>query len=58
MPQFVNPAACKHARRLLIARDEEAEYWECLECGEIFEPDEYPAPAQAAPQFNESLSDA
>lgn len=55
MPQLVNPAACQHARRQLIAKDEETEYWECLDCGELFEPEEQtPAP----PNFNESLSDA
>jgi hypothetical protein len=31
---------CKHVRKRLIAKDEDAEYWECLDCGEIFEPGE------------------
>jgi hypothetical protein len=35
-----NSAHCKHARKRLIAKDEDAEYWECLDCGEIFEPGE------------------
>jgi hypothetical protein len=35
-----NSAPCKHLRKQLIARDEDAEYWECFDCGEIFEPGE------------------
>jgi hypothetical protein len=31
---------CKHLRKRLIAKDEDAEYWECFDCGEIFEPGE------------------
>jgi hypothetical protein len=31
---------CKHLHKQLIARDEDAEYWECFDCGEIFEPGE------------------
>jgi len=33
-------ARCKHARNRLIAKDEDGEYWECLDCGEIYEPGE------------------
>jgi hypothetical protein len=33
-------APCKHLRKQLIAKDEDAEYWECFDCGEIFEPGE------------------
>ncbi|HLW98464.1 MAG TPA: hypothetical protein VKR82_07450 [Candidatus Acidoferrales bacterium] len=41
-PAGTNPnvAQCPHTRRRLIARDEDAEYWECLDCGEIYEPGE------------------
>jgi hypothetical protein len=35
-----NATRCKHPRKQLIAEDEDAEYWECFECGEIFEPGE------------------
>jgi len=35
-----NSARCKHLRKQLIAKDEDAEYWECFDCGEIFEPGE------------------
>jgi hypothetical protein len=29
--------ACKHERTQLIAKDDDTEYVECLDCGEIFE---------------------
>lgn len=45
---------CKHPRKRLIAKDEDAEYWECLECGEIFEPGDF----GGAPTVDGSLSDA
>jgi hypothetical protein len=45
---------CKHPRKRLIAQDEDAEYWECLDCGEIFEPGE----SSGAPSVDGSLSDA
>jgi hypothetical protein len=35
-----NATQCKHLRKQLIAKDEDAEYWECFDCGEIFEPGE------------------
>jgi len=35
-----NATRCKHLRKRLIAKDEDAEYWECFDCGEIFEPGE------------------
>jgi len=35
-----NSTPCKHLRKQLIAKDEDAEYWECFDCGEIFEPGE------------------
>ncbi len=49
-----DPAACKHTRTQLIAKDQDAEYVECLECGEILEAGELQEP----PGFDESLSDA
>jgi hypothetical protein len=45
---------CPHRRSRLIARDQDAEYRECLECGKIFEKAELTEPAP----FDESLSDA
>jgi len=48
---------CKHLRRQLIAKDKDAEYIECLDCGAILETSELNGPHPAA-GFNESLSDA
>jgi hypothetical protein len=45
---------CKHPRTRLIAKDDDAQYMECLECGEILEAGELKEGAE----FNESLSDA
>ena len=65
--------ACKHEHTRLIAKDDEAEYIECIDCGAILETRELAdAPkaenpksqAPAGPQpgksnsFDESLSDA
>jgi hypothetical protein len=36
----IAPTQCKHVRKQLIAKDEDAEYWECMDCGEIYEPGE------------------
>lgn len=60
-------AKCEHERTRLIAKDNEAEYVECMDCGKILETGEMkeaPAPAQKpaagtpAGGFDESLSDA
>jgi hypothetical protein len=50
-----DPATCRHARTQLIAKDSDAEYLECLDCGTILESSELPEQASG---FNESLSDA
>jgi Zn ribbon nucleic-acid-binding protein len=34
-------AQCKHPRVQIVAREEDAEFVECLECGEIFESSEF-----------------
>ena len=47
-------APCPHSRRRLVAKDQEAEYVECLDCGAILEVGEL----GDTPGFNESLSDA
>jgi hypothetical protein len=40
-PEKTNgPAGCTHARTQLIAKDKDAEYVECLDCGAILEGDE------------------
>lgn len=50
-----DPATCRHTRTKLIAKDSDAEYVECLDCGVIIESSELPEPSAG---FNESLSDA
>jgi len=50
-----DPATCHHTRTKLIAKDSDAEYVECLDCGTIVESSEMPEPSAG---FNESLSDA
>lgn len=32
---------CKHPRVQIVSRDEETEYVECMECGDIFESSEF-----------------
>lgn len=46
--------ACKHEHTRLIAKDDDSQYIECLDCGEILEVGEFPSPRA----FDESLSDA
>ena len=33
--------ACKHPRVQIVSREEDAEFVECLECGDIFESSEF-----------------
>lgn len=41
-PQTVDKRQpCKHPRVQIVSRDEDAEFVECLECGEIFESSEF-----------------
>jgi hypothetical protein len=47
--------SCQHQRTQLIAKDEDAQYLECLDCGEILEAGEL---QNEEPGFGESLSDA
>jgi Zn ribbon nucleic-acid-binding protein len=54
MPDAPNPA-CKHKRTQVIAKDDNAEYVECLDCGEILDVDEL---KEKDPGFGESISDA
>jgi hypothetical protein len=48
--------ACPHKRTQLIAKDKDAQYIECLDCGEILETGEMEKKEAAG--FDESLSDA
>ena len=50
-----DPAICPHKRTQLIAKDSDAEYVECLDCGAILEAGER---EEKGPGFDESLSDA
>ena len=54
--------ACPHKRTQLIAKDNDAQYVECLDCGEILEAAEMEniekGEKKEAPGFDESLSDA
>jgi hypothetical protein len=36
-----NVNECKHPRVRIVAREEDAEFVECLECGDIFESSEF-----------------
>ena len=40
-PEKVNREQCKHPRVQIVSRDEEAEYVECQECGDVFESSEF-----------------
>ena len=51
---MTDPATCKHTRTQLIAKDQDSEYVECLDCGAILEAEEIKEPSG----FDESLSDA
>jgi hypothetical protein len=50
-----DPATCRHERTQLIAKDSDAEYVECLDCGAILEAAERNDQPNG---FDESLSDA
>lgn len=50
-----DPATCRHPRTKLIAKDSDAEYIECLDCGTIIETSER---AEPDPNLDGSLSDA
>ena len=47
---------CRHPRTRLIARDDDAQYVECLDCGKILEAGELKKNEESG--FGESLSDA
>ena len=51
---MAEPTNCKHAQTRVIAKDQDAEYVECQDCGAILETGELPEPTG----FDESLSDA
>ena len=51
---MTEPVPCPHRRTILIAKDQDAEYVECQDCGEIVEAEERQEPGG----FDKSLSDA
>lgn len=51
--------ACQHRRTQIIAKDNDAQYVECLDCGEILEAAEMGKPEKRDPaSVDGSLSDA
>jgi hypothetical protein len=40
-PAKTTPQPCKHPRVQIVSRDEDAEYVECKECGDVFESSEF-----------------
>ena len=40
-PQNAAKAPCQHLRIQIVSRDEDAEFVECKDCGEIFESSEF-----------------
>jgi hypothetical protein len=40
-PPKVSREQCKHPRVEIVSRDEDAEYVECKECGDVFESSEF-----------------
>jgi len=40
-PSRIRPEQCKHPRVQIVSRDEDSEYVECKECGEVFESSEF-----------------
>lgn len=40
-PPSVPDQSCKHPRVQIVSRDEDSEFVECKECGEIFESSEF-----------------
>lgn len=49
------PTVCKHPRVRIVSRHEDTEFVECLECGEVFDAEEFndmaiEESAEAAPQ--------
>ncbi len=49
-------ALCKHQRKRLIAKDDDSQYWECLDCGEILEAGELATELVTEP-VNERVND-
>jgi len=40
-PEKTSVPPCKHPRVKVVAREEDSEFVECLECGDVFESSEF-----------------
>ncbi|HWH60723.1 MAG TPA: hypothetical protein VN682_24070 [Terriglobales bacterium] len=40
-PRKIDVTQCKHPRVKIVAREEDSEFVECVECGEVFESSEF-----------------
>jgi Zn ribbon nucleic-acid-binding protein len=40
-PKLIMQRVCKHPKVRVVAREDDVEYVECEECGEVFDADEY-----------------
>jgi len=49
--------ACKHPRVRIVSRHEDAEYVECMECGEVFDSEEFNDMALEESEEGEAVSD-
>jgi hypothetical protein len=59
MDATMTKPTCRHQRTQLIAKDNDAQYVECLDCGEILESAEIEKiEKKEGAGFDESLSDA
>ena len=41
LPKLIMQPVCKHPKVRVVAREDDVEYVECEECGEVFDADEY-----------------
>jgi Zn ribbon nucleic-acid-binding protein len=55
-PLIMQPV-CKHPRVRVVAREDDVEYVECEECGEVFDADEYQEMAQESSTENETADE-
>jgi hypothetical protein len=53
-PDTVAPEPCKHPRVQIVSRDEDAEYVECKECGDVFESSEFKDMAKEEQKLQDS----
>ena len=59
LAQYVMPTVCRHPKVRIVSRHEDTEFVECLECGEVFDSEEFrdmeiEDSAQAEPDDEES----